>query len=54
VGSAYRRQAVLSVGLVLVFYGKSTVVEWSLSRRFSDYESYSVGTLRFVPRVAHR
>ena len=54
VGSGDRRQAALSAALVLLFYGKSTVEERALSRRFSDYASYAARTPRFVPRVAHR
>ena len=54
VASGDRRQLALTAALTLLFYGKSTLEESALSRRFSDYPSYAAATPRFVPRVSHR
>ena len=52
--SGDRRQVALSVLLMLLFYGKSTLEEQVLARRFSAYPSYAAGTPRFIPSVSHR
>lgn len=50
--SGDRRQAVLSAALVLLFYGKSTLEERVMTRRFNAYSSYAAGVPRFIPRLS--
>ncbi|HZV27287.1 MAG TPA: methyltransferase [Acidothermaceae bacterium] len=52
--SGDRRQVALSVLLMGLFYGKSTLEEGALARRFSAYPSYAAGIPRFLPRLSRR
>ncbi|HWF42510.1 MAG TPA: isoprenylcysteine carboxylmethyltransferase family protein [Acidothermaceae bacterium] len=53
VASGDRRQVALSAVLMARFYGKSTLEERMLARRFSAYPSYAAGIPRFIPRPSH-
>jgi protein-S-isoprenylcysteine O-methyltransferase Ste14 len=51
VASGDARQAVVSIALGSLLYGKSSFEERALARRFPDYSAYAARTPRFVPRM---